>query len=175
MGWHSELGTSWHRTILYLWGILIGGRRMGISVLLLACVALIDIYFRVLSSYPAASLCFVTGAFGTMWGMKSHIAAHIHCRMWTDATACHTWTCMGPSLVVWMLLSIALRGSLWNKLLRLCVLTMPIYYSHEVAYQYYVFDAIGLESNGHSSISLSLAEDLSSTLPQLNHVGRRHQ
>ena len=54
-------------------GTLIGGRRMGTSVLLLACVAApLTFISRVLSSYPAMSLCFVAGATGTMWGIKSN-------------------------------------------------------------------------------------------------------
>jgi hypothetical protein len=148
------LGAIWGQVgigaILYLWGVLIGGRRMGISVLLLSCVAApLTFISRVLSSYPAMSLCFVTGAFGTMWGMKRRTlfptfiaGCGLGCTLLADTRG-----------IVWalpwlsgMLLSILLRGSLFNKILRLCVLAIPIYYSHEVANQYYVFDAIGLES-----------------------------
>ena len=78
------LGAVWGQVgigaLLYWWGTLIDGRRMGISVLLLACVAApLTFISRVLSSYPAMSLCFVAGATATMWGIKSHrTLPHVH-------------------------------------------------------------------------------------------------
>lgn len=148
------LGAVWGQigigALFYWWGILIGGRRMGISVLLLACVAApITFISRILSSYPAMSLCFVAGATGTMGGIKSRrtfpmFLAGIGLSMTLLAdTRGIVWA------LPWMgglLGSIALRGTLWNKSLRTLALCIPLYISHIYASNFYVFDAIGLEA-----------------------------
>ncbi len=135
--------------LMYWWGSLIGGRRMGISVLLLASVAApLTFISRVLSSYPAMSLCFVAGATGTMWGIKSQ-------RLLPTFLA---GIGLGMTLladtrgIVWALPwfcglvgSICLRGSLGNKFGRLLALGIPLYISHQYAPSVYVFDAIGIE------------------------------
>ena len=147
------LGAVWGQigigALLYWWGTLIGGRRMGISVLLLACVAApLTFISRVLSSYPAMSLCFVAGATGTMWGIKSHrtlpmfiAGIGVGITLLADARGivwALPWLCG-------LLFVILFRGSLFNKTMRLIALAIPIYLSHQWAPSFYVFDAIGIE------------------------------
>jgi|GEM_PF-1842743 len=147
------LGAVWGQigigALLYWWGTLIGGRRMGISVLLLSCVAApLTFISRVLSSYPAMSLCFVAGATGTMWGIKSRRVFP----MFLAGIGLGMTLLADTRGIVWALPwmgglvgSIALRGTLWNKSLRLLALCIPLYISHTYAPNFYVFDAIGLE------------------------------
>lgn len=147
------LGAVWGQigigALLYWWGTLISSRRMGVSVLLLATVAApLTFISRVLSSYPAMSLCFVAGAVGTMWGIKSkRILPTFFAGIGLGMTLL-----ADTRGIVWALPwlgglmgAIALRGTVSNKMLRLMALIIPLYWSHQQAPNFYVFDAIGIE------------------------------
>ena len=123
---------------------------------------------RVLSSYPAMSLCFVAGATGTMWGIKSKRSLP----MFIAGVGVGMTLLADTRGIVWalpwlcgLLFVILFRGSKLSKVSRLLALAAPLYLSHQWAPSFYVFDAIGIEPQVDIlTITLSLAENLPSTL-----------
>ena len=135
--------------LLFLWGTALGGPHLGISTVLLALVpAPMTFIGRMLTSYPEMSLCFIFGSVSTFWGIKSKKpiamllgSIGVSVTLLADTRGI-VW---GIPLAFGLLVSALLRGSWFNRLIRLICLIVPIWYSHQLAASVYVFDAIGIE------------------------------
>lgn len=149
LSWGAIIAQMGMGGCFYIWGRLAHSRTLGISILLLAFIpAPMNFAGRILSSYPAMSLCFMIGSTLSFWGISSKrsssmLAAGIGIGLilLTDTRGL-VWAlplfCISSFTAIF-------RGSWRDKLWRMLCLFLPLYLSYQLAAQVYVFDAIGIE------------------------------
>lgn len=150
LAWGAIIAQIGMGSLFYLWGRITHSRTFGILIVLLAFVpAPMNFTGRILSSYPAMSLCFMAGAVLSLWGMASRrsflmLSTGIGIALILLAdTRGLVWAL--PLFCTAVFISV-FRGRWWQKILRLGLLFLPLYYSFQLADQFYVFDAIGIEA-----------------------------
>ena len=150
LSWGAIWGQVWIGAFLYFWGLRLGGRRMGTTILLIALSASpLTLISRTLSSYPAMTACLVFGACCSAWAISSkNIVA-----TWMGGVGIGVALLADTRAIFWglpwiagVLIAILCRGNITTKIIRLIVFIHPLWISHTWASQFYVFDAIGLES-----------------------------
>jgi len=135
--------------LFYIWGALLGGSSLGIIAVLFALIpAPMTFIGRMLTSYPEMSVCFMLGSVATCCGIlsKKPIA------MLFGGIGVGIILLADTRGIIWaipyfigLIIAALFRGTKQNRIVRLVLLIIPIWYSYSLASQVYVFNAIGIE------------------------------